>query len=79
MLTPEELKGLNDRELLVECRIAVGILEERTECLYDMTAKVTKLETDMSWIKKVVYGIPTIGVVAATIGGALLKLKDLIS
>ncbi len=52
----ESAKSLSDRELLVHTAVAVGVLEERTEGLPEMRQRLTKVESDVGWIKRLFWG-----------------------
>lgn len=68
-MNQNEIHDHSNRDILIDIHGRISALGER----------VAKVETDMSWLKKFVYGIPTVGTIAAVVGGGLLKLKDLVS
>lgn len=50
------LETMTERDLLVYTAVDVGILMERTEGLPELRQRLTKVESDMGWIKKVFWG-----------------------
>lgn len=68
----DSAEAMTDRDLLVDMRVVVGILEDRTEGLPDLRQRVTGVEHDMGWLKKIVWAIVVPGTIA--LGGILLKL-----
>ena len=49
-------ESLSDRDLLVHTAVAVGVLEERTEGLPEMRQRLTKVESDVGWGKRLFWG-----------------------
>ncbi len=62
---------LSDRDLLVHTAVAVGILEERTEGLPEMRQRLTKVESDVGWGKRLLWGWVVPGTLALV--GVLVK------
>ena len=76
MVTQEELKDFSQRELLVQMRIDIAVMKERTDCLPELYAalehRVTKNETHVKWMQRGMFGgVPAIGVVLTAVMGFL--------
>ena len=68
MTIPEERTALSDRQLLLNLCSDVAVVKDRTEELPEFYERVTRVETDMSWMKKAVYGVvPTTGAILGSI------------
>ncbi len=68
----------SDREIIIGTRLAVARLEERTAEIADDHNKLTKVVSDVGWIKKIGggFGSLTVTVIAAIIA-VLLKMRGL--
>ncbi len=65
-------ESMTDRDLLVHTAVAVGVLEERTEGLPEMRQRLTKVESDVGWMKRLFWGWAVPGTLALV--GVLVKL-----
>ncbi len=65
-------ESLSDRALLVHTAVAVGVLEERTEGLPEMRQRLTKVEGDVNWTKRLFWGWAVPGTLALV--GVLVKM-----
>lgn len=65
-------EALSDRALLVHTAVAVGVLEERTEGLPEMRQRLTKVESDIGWTKRLFWGWAVPGTLALV--GILVKM-----
>ncbi len=52
----ESAESMDDRALLVHNTVEVGILMERTEGLPEMRQRLTKVESDIGWMKRLFWG-----------------------
>lgn len=74
MITREQLSNCDEREILIQLRMAVAVLEERTGCLPTISDRLHKLEGEHSWIKKVVFTGTPLGPILAGISALVIKL-----
>lgn len=65
-------ESMTDRDLLVYNAVEVGILMERTEGLPELKERVTKVESDLGWMKRLFWGWAVPGTLALV--GVLVKL-----
>ncbi len=65
-------ESMTDRDLLVYNAVEVGILMERTEGLPELKERVTKVESDIGWMKRLFWGWAVPGTLALV--GVLVKL-----
>ena len=75
----DHLDNYTDRDILVETRIVVARLEERTTDLPEVYSRLSKVEGDVNWIKKIgaILGSMAITVAVGTVT-LLLKIRGLI-
>ncbi len=75
----DHLDDYTDRDILVETRIVVARLEERTTDLPGVYGRLSKVEGDVGWIKKIgaVFGSVAVTVAVGTVT-ILLKIRGLI-
>ncbi len=68
----------SDRNIIIETRLAVARLEERTADTPEIRARLVKVESDVGWIKKIGggFGSLTIAVIAGIIS-VILKMRGL--
>ncbi len=60
----DSAESMSDRDLLVSTAVEVGILNERTEGLPELKQRVTKLESDMGWMRRIFWGFAVPGTMA---------------
>ena len=48
-------EALSDRALLVRTAVEVGVINERTEGLPELKQRVTRLQGDMGWMRKIFW------------------------
>lgn len=48
----EEVEAQSDREILVELRIGMAVIEDRTVDLPEIRQKVLRNERDLNWMKR---------------------------
>ncbi len=65
-------ESMTDRDLLVYNAVEVGILMERTEGLSELKERVTKVEGDVGWTKRLFWGWAVPGTLALV--GVLVKM-----
>lgn len=70
MVTRDDLIQYNEKELLIQLRMAVAVLEERTANMPSMC----KIDNDIRWLKRVAYTALPLGPLAAGIGTLVTKL-----
>ena len=68
----DSAESMDNRTLLVTIAVEVGILNERTEGLPELRQRVTKIESDMAWVKRFFWGWAVPGTLALV--GVLVKL-----
>ena len=77
MVTREELNRLDEKEILIQLRMAVAVLEERTAYIPKATAKMTKdieaLKNENRWIKKLVFTATPLGPILAGVGALVTR------
>jgi len=54
-------EALSDRDLLVRTAVEVGVINERTEGLPELKQRVTRLEGDMGWMRRIFWGFAVPG------------------
>lgn len=62
----EEVEPLSDREILVDLRIGLAVIEERTVDLPEIRKKVFRNERDLNWMKRL--GILFVSLVGIGVG-----------
>lgn len=62
--TWEELSRLSDREVLVQLRMSMAVLEERTKNLPALDSRLEQVENDNRWLKKLVFTVAPLGPIA---------------
>lgn len=68
----------SDREIIIETRLAVARLEERTVDVPEFGTRLTKVETDVTWIKRIGGGFGSLMVTVTTgIIAVILKMRGL--
>ncbi len=61
MLTQESLAQYNEKELLIQLRMAVAVLEERTTHVPAVASRLQTLENENRWIKRLVLTATPLG------------------
>ena len=57
-------ESLSDRDLLVHIAVKTGVLDERTEGLPELRQRLTKVEGDTGWLKRMFWGFAVPGTMA---------------
>jgi len=65
-------ESMTDRELLVTTAVEVGVLNERTKGLPELKQRVTRLENDMGWMRRMFWGFAVPGTMS--IVGLIVKV-----
>ncbi len=71
-----EVEQQTDREILVDVRMTLAVIDERTTDVPEMRKRITTVERDVLWIRRIAIGV---GAVLAAAVGLLTKFKDLIN
>lgn len=72
----ERPENLSDRELLLRLYIDTAIMKDRTEGLLLLYERMPKVETDVTWLKRTVFGaVPGTGLLL----GLIVSLTHLFS
>lgn len=79
MPTRDELLACNSKEILVQLRMAVAVLEERTTELpavvTDVNQRLKSIESDNKWIKRIVYSAVPVAPILATVTALLARVS----
>lgn len=79
MPTRDELLACNSKEILVQLRMAVAVLEERTTDLpaviTDVNQRLKSIESDNKWIKRIVYSAVPVAPILATVTALLARVS----
>jgi len=65
MVTREELNKYDEREILIQLRMAVAVLEARTADL-PSNARMAEIEAEHRWLKKLLFAATPAGPILAT-------------
>lgn len=79
MPTRDELLACNSKEILVQLRMAVAVLEERTTelpaVITDVNQRLKSIESDNKWIKRIVYSAVPVAPILATVTALLARVS----
>lgn len=64
----EDVESQSDREILVDLRVSMAVIEDRTVDLPEIRQKVFKNEQDLNWMKRL--GILFVSLVGIGVGAA---------
>jgi len=73
MVTREDLNKYNEREILIQLRMAVAVLEERTTKLPSVE-RLAEIEAEHRWMKKLLFTLTPAGPVLAATGVLLTRV-----
>ena len=76
MVTREELSNCDEKEILIQLRMAVAVLEERTANLPNVSSKVEGLNSEVQWMKKVLYTAAPLGPLLAGLGALASRILN---
>ena len=68
----DSAESMDNRTLLVTIAVEVGILNERTEGLPELKQRVTRLEGDMGWMRRMFWGFAVPGTMSVV--GLIVKV-----
>ena len=74
MLEPKDLERLSDREILVQLRMSVAVLESKMEGLHEASQKLEALNQDVRWMKRIVYSAVPVGPLLAGLSAFIAKM-----
>lgn len=75
-MTPEELEAMPYKQLLVRLAMDTAVLKDRTAELPHLYERVSKTETNITWLKRTMYGaVPTTAAILTLIGMLMRLLK----
>ena len=68
----ESAESMSAHELQIENAIGIGILMERTDGVPELKQRVTKLESDMGWMRRMFWGFAVPGTMSVV--GLIVKV-----
>lgn len=78
MPTREELLQCNEKEILIQLRMAMAVLEERTTHLpvlvADIESRLSRIEADNKWIKRIVFSAVPVAPLLVGMSAVLTRL-----